>query len=214
MRLLLDLHYLAPVGVYSLLSVCDEVFFETAEHFVKSSFRNRCYISGPNGIQRLSIPLTGGKNQRSRMDAVEIAYHENWQRKHWQSLQAAYRRSAFFEYYEDELAAVYQLRPKFLFEFNMQLFKLVVDLLGLDIGIRTTKKYEEHPAGMYDIRNSFLPNRISLPDELRPKPAGYLQMFHDPSAYKPNLSILDLLFAEGPRSADILRECAPLPRES
>ena len=76
---------------------------------------------------------------------VKIAYDDNWQRIHWNSLCSAYRRSPYFEFYEDRFAPFYHKKFDYLFDFNRQMMDLVLDLLALDLNIEFTEKYEKNP---------------------------------------------------------------------
>ena len=199
-KLLIELQYLGPITYYSRLAEFGEVTLEAFENFKKSSYRNRCYIAGPNGRLRLSIPLINGKHQRRLYKEVQIAYDEDWQKNHWNSLCAAYRRSPYFEFYEDHFYPYYHKRYDNLFQFNLELMKVVVDLLELPISIALTQEYiADVSNNAIDERSVIRPNAVNSADVI-----VYHQVFEDRTGFVPHASIVDLLFNEGPRSKDYL----------
>ena len=100
--ILIESQYIGACSYWNILLKSSAITIDKEEHYTKRSYRNRAHILGANGLLRLSIPLERGKQQHSKMKDVRISYNERWQDLHWQSFTSAYRRSPFFEYYEDE----------------------------------------------------------------------------------------------------------------
>ena len=144
------------------------------------------------------------------MKDTRIAYDHDWRKQHWKSLEAAYRRSPYFEYFEDELAEIYSRQPVFLIDLNLQIHEFVEHALGWSIPFTTSAEYEEHPNAT-DMRSTISPTQS--PDvklsELR-----YHQVFEERHGFIPNLSILDLLFNEGPSTGGLIRRLRDLPVQS
>ena len=186
------LHYAGNIAYYQQLLAAENVVFEIKEHFVKQSFRTRMEILGPNGIQLLSIPTLKNKDRRV-MDEVRISYAEDWQKDHWKGLEAAYRRSPYFEYYEDHLKPFYKEETELLVDFNFRYHTKICSLLKLEIASKMTESYEPEVAD--DFR--------SIPLSLS-KPESYMQVFGDRNPYHANLSILDALFNLGPHASSVL----------
>lgn len=195
--------YLAPIAVYAQYANAETIYIECYEHFVKSTYRNRCHIASPNGVLRLSIPLEHGKNQRRIMRDVRISYEVDWQKNHWQSLIASYRSSPYFEYYEDDFAPFYHKKLPFLLDFNEELRQLIFRILGWENqAIQYTAQYQASYAGTsaLDIRQWLRPNTteetlaalgVTLPE--------YYQVFSTKTGFLPNMSLVDLLFSQGAR---------------
>lgn len=179
----LPLYYLPPVSWCAAAWNNEVVVLEAQEHYQKGSLRNRCYIAGPNGIQRLSIPLEKGKNQQMPIREVRIAYNEPWQRQHWRSIRTAYGNAPFFEHYAGDLAPFYEKRYTFLFDYNLELLKLIFQKkLGWPGKIRLSEQYRP-------------PATLSPYPVFQAKP--YPQVFEDRHGFLPDLSVLDLLFCCG-----------------
>jgi len=165
------------------------------------SFRNRCLIAGANGIISLSVPLEHGRNQRVRMNEVQIAQEENWQGRHWKSIQSAYNRSPFFDYYRNELGALFQLRSGLLMDWNLECLKWVKEKLKWPAEIRLAENHEPRSGtdAVEDLRNRVLPKNYT-----QFSPLKYHQVFEEKTGFLPNLSILDLLFNMGKEAGFLL----------
>jgi hypothetical protein len=111
---------------------------------------------------------------------------------------SAYQSSPFFEYYKEDFRPFYENRVDTLFEFNTALTKLLLDSLGLPSEISFTESFKGgNPAD--DFRFSIHPKVIS-PFEDENKKGRYHQVFAHKFDFKENLSVIDLLFNEGPES--------------
>ncbi|MDR3129262.1 MAG: WbqC family protein [Tannerellaceae bacterium] len=202
MEVYLSTAYLAPIQYYCRL-LSGTVYLETCEHFVKQSFRNRCLIGGANGLLTLTIPVEKPRsNLKIPIRDVRISEHGRWRHQHWQALVSAYRKSPFFDYYEEDFAPFYHRSSlHFLFDFNEELRRTVCHLLGITPIIRSTNIYFPSPPN--DYRNAIHPkHKVVDPLFL---PISYYQVFSARHSFLPNLSIADLLFNEGPEALSILR---------
>lgn len=137
--------YLGPVQQYCKLYQFEEVRIETAENYLKQTYRNRCTIAAANGPLSLSVPIVKPDTLKCPTKDIRISDHGNWRHLHWNALVSAYNMSPFFEYYEEDFAPFYEKKYKFLFDFNEELRMLVCRLLDLQptLSIRkfTCRKY-------------------------------------------------------------------------
>lgn len=193
---LLPITYAGTISYFKSFKDNDEVWIEKFENYVKGTHRNRCYIAGPDGVLMLSIPLKKGKNERTLIKDVRISYDHNWQHVHWESLCSAYRRSSYFEFYEDLFRPFYHKKFDLLFDFNMELLKVILDVLKLNTAIKFTDVYEKAPADKADFRNITGKNQSIT--EILP----YMQVFENRNGFIPDLSIYDLIFNQGPQAKE------------
>lgn len=197
--------YLAPIAYYYYINNFETTIEDIHENFVKQTYRNRFYILSPNGIQSLTVPLIKVKRKKIFKD-VKIAYDENWQKIHWKSIESAYRSSPYFEYYEDDFQPLFEQKFDFLIDLNTALQNKIVDAIGLEVHIQKSTKYCETDTNLIDFRSSLSPkNKIADLDF-----PSYLQVFNDRIPFKKNLSILDLLFNEGPNSLNYIKSISEL----
>lgn len=200
--LLIELHYLPCLDYVSGLMQFRHVRLEAHEHYQKQSYRNRCYVRSANGVDGLTVPVQAG-TRHWPIREVRIDNEQRWQPHHWRCLRAAYGKAPFFEYYGPEFEPVYQKTWTYLFELSHELLTICLNLLGLRLPISLTDWYDKKlPVGLFDARSRVNP---------RNGPESYV--FHQPVPYAqnfgqdfvPNLSILDLLFCQGPAAGDVLK---------
>lgn len=175
---------------------------EISDNYQKQTLRNRTYIYGANGKQALNLPIkhVGGDTGRQLYRDVKIENHFDWQRLHWKSLETAYRTSPYFEYYEDDLVRIFERAYTYLLDVNIDTIETVLACLLVHINFDTTSVYEEEPQ-CKDYR--YL---SSAKKEYPVTMPLYHQIFSDKHGFIPNLSILDLLFHEGPNATEYLNQ--------
>jgi hypothetical protein len=197
---ILPMLYLPPVEYFVHLNQHKTNFLiENEEHFVKQSYRNRAHIYSPDGVLALTVPVVRGAKIHTNVKEVKISYDYNWQRLHWLSLQNCYRRSAYFEYYEDDLAVFYHQHYEYLFDYNEKLLSLMLRLLKFKTEIKYTNEYIAEYPDREDLRLSITPQRNT---QVNQKP--YFQLFEERQGFLKNLSIVDLLFNHGPQAGNYL----------
>lgn len=202
--MLLATAYAPPVQYFTKLFAAqgDGVIIEAHENFVKQSYRNRCVIMSTNGPMTLSIPLQHDDRAKVPITEVKISEHGNWRHLHKQAIISAYGSSPFFEYYWDDIEPLYEKNTELLWDFNLLYLRTLVTLSDLDVHITAS---EEYIASAKDDYRTVINPRKPLPDKhFEPQP--YYQLFQRKGAFRPNLSILDLLFNMGPESPLILRD--------
>ncbi|GGH00364.1 WbqC family protein [Mucilaginibacter phyllosphaerae] len=196
----LPMFYLPPVDYFTKLNAFKpDVVFEKEEHFPKQTYRNRAVIYSPDGRQTLTVPIIKGSKNHTITRDVKISYDFRWQRLHWMSLQTCYRRSAYFEYYEDDFAPFYQKQPVFLFDYNQELLQLLLRLLKIKAELKFTDTYEAAYPNLTDLRKAF-----SAKNTVNAEQKAYFQVFEERRGFLENLSIVDLLFNQGPQAVNYL----------
>lgn len=203
-QLLIEHQYLGPIRYFATILAYDQVYIEAKEHFVKRTYRNRCYLPGSNGIQILSIPLEKNK-KRISMDAVRIVYAEEWQKNHWQTIVSIYNRSPYFEYYYEDFEKVYKTQYDTLFEFIEALNRIIFDVLDVKPKIGFTSEYEKEVEGT-DKRSHIMPSKELIIKDDNYKGVDYYQVFQDRTGFIEEMSILDLIFCEGPNAGYLLHQ--------
>ena len=189
--------YFSPISQYHALLNSNSITFEVEDNYQKQTYRNRCYIYGANGKQLLNIPVSIPKSSKKTKSKDILVKNSNWQKQHYKSLEAAYNHSPFFEFYKDDLQKIFSKKYTYLLDVNLDSFNFIKNALELPIEYKFSKTYEENkPNDFRDLADSKKKVEISF--------LSYIQMFDQKFGFLKNLSILDLLFMEGPNSINFL----------
>jgi hypothetical protein len=193
MAVVLHPGYFMNLTNFALIAQKD-VSWEVSGNYQKQSYRNRCHIANDRGFHTLSIPIkhNGKENGRKAYAEVKIDNKYAWQRQHWRTLQTAYRTSPFFEFYEDDIAVLYQQEYVSLLDFNLKTIEIACDCLQLKMPKTKTTVYHKTLENDTDAR--FL---IDAKKKTNIAFEPYVQVFDDRNSFIENLSILDLIFNEG-----------------
>lgn len=207
--IVLSTSYFGPVQWYSKFLGHDVVIIEKAENYSRQSFRNRCDIYSANGKITLSVPVVKGSSKdKKKIHEIEIDYSENWQKNHLKAIESAYRNSPFFAFFIDDIVAVLVKQYQFLWDLNLNIIHVVMSHLELENQPGFTTEFHDNFDNANDYRSGIHPKkRLKKPDKLF-LPKKYKQVFDEKHGFIPNLSILDLLFNEGPNAHEILRQSA------
>ena len=189
-----------PVPLMRLALRENGALFDAGEHYVKQSFRNRYHILTAQGVKAMSIPMvhTGGVHVASAK--IKIDHSGPWLRDHIRTLRAAYGSSPFFIHYIDAVEDILSTPAKTLGDFFSQNFEKWCKLLKVEIRYEVAPEFAEG-SYRFDLRGK-LKNPASFPEEGTPPP--YPQVFDDRHPFAANLSVIDLLFNEGPAAAGVL----------
>jgi hypothetical protein len=181
--------YFGSIYYFKLLYQSQQPLIEAHEHFIKQTVRTRCTILGAKGIQRLSVPVIRKNGSKTEIDEVTIGQTEKWQKDHWKSIESAYASSPFFDAYDQEIKTMIYQQEENLIVFNKNVTQQLFELLDLNKEIDQTAAFIKTPETV-DFR--------SFDFESSQKCKSYIQVFASKENFVPNLSILDLLFCEGP----------------
>lgn len=173
------------------LIAAEDMTLDIGEHFEKMSLRNRYTIGAANGVLGLTVPLEKGRDQKSSIKDIKISYREDWQKKHWRSLESAYRRSPFFEFLAFKFQNLFQEKTEKLCEWNMQSIDICRNLLQIKMPLKISEHYIESDGRSLDLRPK---SEVAL-TEWEP----YIQPFTHRLPFLQNLSILDALCCLGPQ---------------
>ena len=185
--------YLPSIEYVSLFLKTEDASIELFETYQKQSCRTRTNVMTANGIQTLTIPVIKTNGNHTLTKDIEISYKESWQQVHLRCLESAYRKSAYFDYYFPYFEKIYKQKFNTLVELNDFCLKIILKIMKVKKDYSFTTDFERiADENDYRISLSKGSNKI----EMKP----YYQVFADRHGFIPNLSIVDLLFNEGPNS--------------
>lgn len=199
MNSLLLLTYFPSISHFAVMAQSENITFEMEDNFQKQTNRNRTYIYSPNGIQLLNIPVKHCKEAHQKTRDVLIENEFDWQKQHFKSLEAAYRSSPFFEFFEDDIRPIFEKKYTLLMDLNMEVLDIVTKCLRMKLEFSKTTEYFHEVENISDFR--YLANGKKDPNSF----GKYPQVFDDKHGFINNLSVLDLLFNEGKFAMDYLK---------
>ncbi len=200
--ILIEPHFLPSLEYFCAALPFEEIILESWEHFPKQTYRNRCYINTANGVKILTVPLQE-RQGKILMKDVKIETGKQWRNSHWRTIESAYRKAPFFDYYFGELKSILFKEHAYLIDLNHDLLSFCLRNAGVQKKISASvayeKKGEENKTDLRSVINDKKP--FALRNLYKPWP--YHQVFGNDFA--PNLSFVDLLFCEGPGSLSTLK---------
>jgi hypothetical protein len=182
--------YFGNISYFRKMCSSPRIEIESKEHFIKQTLRSRCEILSANGVQKLSVPVVKIHGSKTATGDVEISHATDWRKDHWKAIESAYASSPYFDHYGMEVKALVYNEERNLILFNLAITKCMLSWLAIDINFTLTSTYEPS-LHVYDFQN-----KVGEVKTETVKP--YIQVFSNSNTFVPDLSLLDLIFCEGP----------------
>lgn len=199
----IESQYFGSVQYIKQIATANSIVIDVHEPFKKMSYRNRTLIVSAQGPLLLTVPLQSGRDQKASMYDVKICYGQNWPIKHLKAMRSCYKRSPFFEYYEEGLNQLLNTRYHYLIDLNMGILDWLQKVLKTDYTIsKTTATIPYLDPNFIEARDSS--NASGIDQNIANQ--VYSQVFSDKIEFIPNASILDLLFCMGPSTNIYLKD--------
>ena len=190
--------YFGPISCWKQI-INSNILWDVHQNYIKQTFRNRTFIHSANGLQILTIPVKHSKIKFSMLDA-KIDNSIAWQKNHWRSIKSAYSSSPFFEFYRDSLEGIYVKEYTYLTKFNFDLINLILEWTDIEMKSELSKSYIIQYKNSLDLRKNIENKKYSSSENII-----YKQVFSDKNGFLNDLSIIDLIFNEGPNSISYLK---------
>jgi hypothetical protein len=202
---LIETHYLPCIAWFSAVSGATEILLERWEHYEKQTYRNRCRINTANDEVQLIIPVKL-KSGKTVITDVRIDFTQKWLNNHWRTVRSAYGKAPFFDHYADDLHDVMFEKVEFLYDLNYMLLSLCLKWLKWNVPIQETEFYAEKPSdNILDLRSAINAKKLEQCHQFY-YPVMYNQVFGN--TFVENLSLIDLVFCEGPEASRIVKASA------
>lgn len=185
------------------LAYYEEAIIESRRYYVKQTDRNRCRILMANKVGILTVPV---EKVSGKLPYKEVKIYKDglWQKQIWRSIQSAYGKSPYFEYYAEDYEKILFRKFDFLFDLNYELLTLTLNKLGWSQYTLKSIDFQEGASDCTDLRDQLSSRQSLKPLAGIEKYELYTQNFG--KDFVPNLSIIDLLFCEGPMASTILKK--------
>ena len=200
MNVIFPTAYFPNIQYFTLLLKTDNPKIEACESYRKQTCRNRCVVSTANGLQVLTVPVVKTNGNHTLTKDVTISYKEPWQQIHSRCIEAAYRKSPYFDYCYDILKPILTHRFDLLTELNENALKAVFHILKIEKKITYTEDFTPL------IDENDLRTKLAKCNNFTTGYPVYYQVFSDRNGFTSNLSVLDLVFNEGPEGLEYLSE--------
>ena len=226
--------YLPWLGYFDKILKSDRFVFLDCVQYEKRGFQNRNKIRTPKGSIWLTVPVISKGRYHQLLKDVRIDNSLSWTQEHWRALKFNYGRAPFFKPYAPFFEAAYGKRWEYLVDLNLHIITFLLDCLGIDTPllmeselqtkghaterlVELTRKvgattYLSGTGGKaYLEEEKFREADLQLVYQVFQHPV-YSQLFTGSSRdFITDLSAIDLLFSEGPKSAKVLKGAQTKP---
>ena len=138
---ILQSNYIPWKGYFDLINMVDEfILFDTVQ-YTKNDWRNRNKIKTMNGPMWMTIPVR--QENLSQLIVDTKTSDELWAKKHWKSLVQNYSKAKYFKDYKDVFEEFYlNSEEEYLSQINYQLITTINTILGIKTKIRWSDEFE------------------------------------------------------------------------
>jgi WbqC-like protein family len=220
-------NYIPWKGYFDLINTVDEFVLYDDMQYTKEDWRNRNKIKTKEGSQWLTIAVKAKFLQK--INETKIS-DPKWGNKHWGSIYHNYCKAPFFNTYKDIFENLYRnSKEELLSKVNFSFIKAICEILDIKTEIIWSDMFELLPdrnERLIDICNKreatqyysgpaaksyldiplFEKQNISVNFYDYSGYPGYQQLFGD---FDHAVTILDLLFNEGPNASKFMKSFAP-----
>jgi len=217
--------YIPWKGYFDLVNRADELILLDDVQFTVRDWRNRNRIKTPQGLAWLTIPVKTRGRRLQAVQNVEIA-DPGWNRRHWRTLQHAYRRAPHFRTYRGLFEELYLgCSETRLSAVNRRFLGAVCDLLRISTAISWSADYgtvagkSERLVGLCrqagadrylsgPRARAYLDETLFAAEGIEVEYAdyqGYLEYNQLGMPFVHQVSIVDLLFCTGPDARSYLK---------
>lgn len=200
---LLSTAYFPPSVYFSILASSESALIERWENYHKQTYRNRCIILGSNGPLILTVPVLRGSSHKTAIRDIELDRSRDWRKQHIKGIVSAYALSPYFEFYFDFIEEAINYNCTYLLDYNYRITEVVNDCIGIKTESHFSEKFTPPENASRDFRYNISPKVKNEMTGYTLKP--YTQVFSDRFGFVPGLSILDMLFNNGPGTHALLQ---------
>ena len=195
--LITDYQYFGPICFIELVYKQKQLCFDKEAAFTKMSFKNRMVILSAQGPLNLTIPILGGREQKTPIKDILIAYDAPWQAQHFKAIKTCYKRAPYFEYYEADIEKLYTTKKEYLVDFLEDCHQFIQKSIKGKWELIDCKENKNEEAV-----KEILPWQPNNYEQFAIQ-HSYMQVFKSSKGFIANLSILDWLFCAGGKEISI-----------
>lgn len=215
--------YLPWLGLFHKIALADRFVLFDQVQYVPKDWISRNQIKTAGGPVWLTVPVLTTGHREKTIAEMEIHNEQPWGKKHWRSISLAYSKAPHFKDYADFFADLYSREWKLIADLDLYMLQGLCGMLGIRTPIERAGAHRFEGAksalvvdmcvklGATDYifggeGKNYAERELFAAAKVRPhfqeyKHPVYRQLH---GTFLPFMSVLDLLFNEGPRSLDIL----------
>ena len=228
--------YLPWCGYFALMDSVEQFVLLDTVAFSKRSWQQRNRIKTPRGTLWLTVPVLSKGQRGQLISDVRIDESRNALTAHRKTIEHSYKKAPFFAAYADALFDILASPPARLVDLNFRLIKWLRGVLGIESEllcastlIKATDIEELRRSDIRIERLARICEQVGADEYLSPPGSfeyveqgqeaftrrGITISYHhyehpiydqSHSSFVPYLSVIDLIFAHGPNSLDIIRQ--------
>lgn len=222
---ILQSNYIPWKGYFDMIGLVDEFILYDDMQYTRRDWRNRNKIKSQNGLAWLTVPVEVKGKYFQKINETLIS-EPNWAKDHWATIKQFYSKAKHFKDYKDQFEAFYlNTDERLLSLVNFQLITMINELLGIDTKISWSSDYTlvdgkterllslvqqaggteyiSGPAAKDYIVDSFFADaniKLSWMDY-----SGYEEYTQLYPPFEHGVTVLDLLFNEGPNARTFMK---------
>jgi WbqC-like protein family len=218
-------NYIPWKGYFDMIGMVDEFVLLDDVQYTRRDWRNRNQIKTANGLQWLTIPVDVKGRFECKINEVMVA-DPTWARDHWNKISQAYSKASFFVDYRSQMEECYLgYSELYLSKINYRFLVLINSILGIKTPIRWSEEFSmsaEKSQRLLDIckqigASAYLSGPAAkdyLKADLFRKEgievkwmeySGYEEYKQLHGSFEHSVSVLDLIFNEGPNGKQFLK---------
>ena len=218
--------YIPWRGYFHQIQKADLFVFYDDVQYDRLGWRNRNRVKTVNGVRWLTIPVhgKGAVIEKTPINAIEIAWENDWTKRHLATIQQSYSKAPYFRQYYPLLQDLYARRDALLSDFLIDTTIALASQLGIsDTQFMRSSSLQAHGTKTEHLLELLqavgATHYISGPaardylDEAQLASAGitleymsydypeYDQLY---PPYDPQVSVVDLLLMQGPNAGSLI----------
>lgn len=198
MKKYIELQYFGNIIYYNILIKNNNYDVATLNWYEKGWYGNKTTITGSTGLIDLSVPLLGGRNQKTILKDVKISYAQPWQANHKKAIKSCYGNSPYFDFFFYKIENLFQIKKEYLIDLNLLTIETILSCL------KESVSFNIDCDGIISNAEIIMSKQYCKQNNCN-STLKYPQVFEDRMGFTPNLSILDLLFCTGKQAKDLLK---------
>jgi hypothetical protein len=218
-------NYIPWKGYFDMIGMVDEFVLLDDVQYTRRDWRNRNQIKTAQGLQWLTIPVEVKGRFECKINEVTVA-DPTWAKDHWNKISQAYSKAPFFRDYCNQIEECYLgYSELYLSKINYRFLVLINSILGIKTPLRWSQEFTasaEKSQRLLDICNridasvyisgpaakDYLQVDLFNKEGIEVKwmdYSGYPEYRQLHGAFSHSVSIVDLIFNEGPSAINFLK---------